>query len=191
MDNATKRYLAEALTGMASVHDKELPTAAIAIWAQSLDGYSRDDLAKAFNRHARRSKFMPKPSDIIAIIEGRDDESTQGVLAAAEHAFYVAIRAIGSVGRYNTPDFADSATSMAIELMGGWSSFCDMTDREEPFERKRFCELYARALKNGDGPGLLSGSADRRRIVSVASTGRTKQLTDGKSDDTRRHETDD
>jgi hypothetical protein len=168
MNNDAKRYLVEALTGAAAIYDKELPAGAIAMWGQALTGTTKEQLQKAFNQHARRSRWMPKPADIIAIIEGRDEESVKSLEARAEMGFCLAVKAISSVGRYNTPDFDDPGVSRAIELMGGWPSFCDMTDRAEPFERKRFCELYSRAIANGDGPGQLSGISDRRRVVQIA-----------------------
>jgi len=167
MNKETKLYLADALTGMAAVHDKELPAAAIGIWSMALEEYSLDDLRKAFNQHARTSKWMPKPSDIIDIIEGKDETTLLEIEGAAEKGFAAALRSIGAVGRYNTPRFDDPRVSRAIELMGGWQDFCDMTDREEPFERKRFIALYRRAWQTGDGPGKLSGSLDRREEIAV------------------------
>ncbi len=168
MNTTTHQYIGQTVTGLAAIHGAELPEVAAALWLRFLDGYTIPQLKIAFERHGRRSRWMPKPAEIIAILEGTDEDSQERLKADGERAWLAAVRAVGAVGMYNSPSFDDPATTQAIALMGGWPWFCQMDDRQEPFERNRFIALYIKARLRHDEPSELFGIADRQERVPVS-----------------------
>jgi len=61
--------------------------------------------------------WMPKIADIVRMIDG----STQ---SAAATAWAKVMRAVGSVGQYQSLAFDDPVIHLAIDETGGWISLC-------------------------------------------------------------------
>ena len=108
------------LVGCAEVFGKELSENAIMIYWESLKSMEVEVVVNAFNRHIvnpDNGQFMPKPADIIRLCQGSNVDS-------AMRAWSEVVKAMGSVGRYESVVFGDEATMNTIQDMGGWIMLC-------------------------------------------------------------------
>jgi len=73
MNTEDKSKFAEIVTAMSEVYGKPISKAGLMLWWSVLEQYSFSEVSQAFASHARdteRGRWMPRPADIIAHIEG-------------------------------------------------------------------------------------------------------------------------
>lgn len=119
-------------------YGQEVGRFAATVWWQACQGFSFDQVAKAFTRHATdadRGQFPPKPADIIRQLSGTTADKA---MLAWGKAFDAASR----VGAYTDVVFDDPAIHAAIEDMGGWPKFCRTETAELSYLQHRFAESY-------------------------------------------------
>ncbi len=128
-----------------------------AIWMAILSRYSRDQIVGAFQKHLSTSVYMPKPADIVTIIDGDPTDR-------ASVAWMKVINAIREVGDYSSICFDDPVIHAVISNMGGWVKLCHIREQEVPFVEKAFVQHY-KAFKASDSarsmndvPRYLSGT---------------------------------
>jgi hypothetical protein len=154
-----KIRFAKALSALAEYYGKELSDGVIALYWQGLSQYGIADLEAAIGRHLQNpdtGQWMPKIADIVRMIDG----TTQG---AAAMAWAKTMRAVGSVGQYQSLAFDDALIHLVIDDLGGWPGICQVEEAELPFLQKRFETIYrAYKMRGSDVP------PHRRYLVGVS-----------------------
>lgn len=154
--NDRPRFVA-LLTGAHSFYRQDLTDFAVGVWYRAMEPYAIEAIERAFDAHARDPRagsFMPKPADLIRLLDGSHDDRA----AIAWSKVYGAICAHGS---YATVVFDDGAIHAAIVDLGGWVEVCAVTMEELPFLQRRFCAAYTAHAKAGTAyPPKLLGYLD-------------------------------
>lgn len=110
---------------------------AVKLYFKVLSDYSLDEVSQAIMEHIKQSPYMPKPADIIRIIEGTAEDR-------ASEAWYHVLKTIQQYGHYESVQFDNPAIHYAIERMGGWQKLCQLTEEELPFRERDFIKHYIR-----------------------------------------------
>ena len=110
---------------------------AVKLYFKVLSDYSLDEVSQAIMEHIKQSPYMPKPADIIRIIEGTAEDR-------ASEAWYHVLKAIQQYGHYESVQFDNPAIHYAIERMGGWQKLCQLTEEELPYRERDFIKHYVR-----------------------------------------------
>lgn len=159
MNRADYSRFANLLKAWAEIHGKPLSAGAIALWWQALERYDIDQVEHAFAqlvRDADRGQFMPKPADVIRILDG-----TSGDRAAV--AWGKVLDAARRVGAYSDVVFDDAPIHAAVEDLGGWPAIC-RTDMEQlSYAQHRFAQAYRAYTGRPEGfeyPAVLTGDAN-------------------------------
>lgn len=138
----SKLRFAKALSALAEYYGKELSEGVISLYWQGLQQFSIEDIEVAIGRHLQNpdtGQWMPKIADIVRMLEG----TTQ---SAAAMAWAKVMRAVGSVGQYQSIAFDDAVIHLTIDDLGGWPGICQTSEEETPFLQNRFEKNY-RAYK--------------------------------------------
>ena len=195
MTDEDKRDFWTLVKGVHSFYSQDVSEFAAQIWWNAMRGYSIEQVRKAFNAHAADPKsgaFMPKPADLIRVLDGTQDDRS----ALAWSKVFGAIQRVGS---YQTVVFDEGAIHAAIEDLGGWPKVCATKMDELPFVEKRFCAAYRAHLKacsqyparlvgivdqtnsaRGHGlqdPVLIGNASAARQVLSVGSCTQAQPMT--------------
>ncbi len=125
----------------------------------SLEGYEFADIKRAIKQHinnADQGRFMPKPADLVKIIDGSGQ-------AKAQLAWSKVAKAIARIGHYKTVVFDDPLIHRVIDDMDGWCRLCMVTDKELPFKAREFEQRYTSYLLKPpmEYPKQLSGYTEQ------------------------------
>lgn len=104
----------------------------------SVKRFGFEAVKDAFSTHIQNpdnGQWMPKPADIIRVIEGGSKDNSFMAWSTVE-------RAIGSVGSYETVVFDDPITHIVINDMGGWINLCKSQQDELKFRGNEFKIRY-------------------------------------------------
>lgn len=155
-----KICFAKVMAGLAEYYARELSEGVLMLYWRGLKKYSIAELEAAIDRHMENpdtGQFMPKVSDINRAVSGTTQSS-------AAIAWAKTMRAVGSVGQYQSIVFDDALIHLTIDDLGGWPGICKTAERELPFLQKRFETLYrAYKLRGDDVPrhrGHLCGLSE-------------------------------
>jgi len=110
---------------------------AVKLYFKVLSDYSLDEVSQAIMEHIKQSPYMPKPADVIRILDGTVEDR-------ASEAWYHVLKAIQQYGHYESVQFDNPAIHYAIERMGGWQKLCQLTEEELPFRERDFIKHYIR-----------------------------------------------
>lgn len=128
----------ELLAGVHEFYGKQMSSFSTDVWIQAMQGYDLAAIRDALGRHAMNpdsGQFMPKPADVVRMIDG-------GTADSALVAWSKFDKAVRSVGPYMSVAFDDPIIHRIIEDMGGWTSFDRKTEDEWPFIRNEFTTRY-------------------------------------------------
>lgn len=138
MEKKDAGRLAETLAVMGENYQIKITEAFAVLWFDLLSEYEIDDVVTAVMRHMKNpdgGQFMPKPADIIRLIDGSAG-------TRATEAWNRAMSAMCTHGTNATVAFDDPGIHYAITEMGGWVEFGYWDNSETPFKQKRFEDLY-------------------------------------------------
>jgi hypothetical protein len=145
------------LRGLCEVYDKELTPFFSSAYFAALEDLDIDEIGKAAIGYMRMPekdcRFMPKPGDLRAMVEGRNDD-------AATLAWAKICKAMRQQGSYQSVAFDDPIIHRVLTDMGGWAWFGASLEKELPFIERRFCDAYKtyrRTEKSFDYPPYLPG----------------------------------
>ncbi len=127
---------------LGELYNKNVSTTLNEIYWNILKDFDFQEIKRAFRYHMTNpdgGQFMPKPSDIIRIIQGSAEEKA---LAAWTHVE----KAIRSIGCYDSVSFDDPQIHAVIEDMGGWIHLCGSKLTEMPYRANEFKKRYQRHL---------------------------------------------
>lgn len=138
MKNSPATRFAKALATLSEYYRTTLSEGVISLYWQGLRQYEIDQIEAAIGRHLQNpdtGQWMPKIADIVRMIEG----TTQG---AAAIAWGKVLRAIGSVGTYQSVCFDDPCIHLALGDIGGWVEAGKCPLDEQSFLQNRFEKAY-------------------------------------------------
>lgn len=137
---------AACLLAASELYGKPVGEAVVAVWWDALARFDIGAVESAFRRHFANpdtGQFMPKPADIVRLIEGT-------TVDVAQVAWSKVDRAIRTVGPYASVTFDDPIVMRVLQDMGGWIALAQRTEDEWPFVanefRTRFAGYRSRAL---------------------------------------------
>jgi hypothetical protein len=126
-------------------YQKDLTESVLSIWWNALRAYELLGVRDALGRHvvdADRGQFLPKPADVVRLIDG-------GTADAALVAWQKVDAAVKLVGSYQSVVFDDPVTQRCVHDLGGWPYLGSRSEKEWPFVRTHFCNLYRAYLMRG------------------------------------------
>lgn len=158
-----KRFF-QALTVLADYYGKALSEGSMLLYRQGLQGYEIEQIEKAIGIHVQNpdsGQWMPKIADIVRMIEGTTQD-------AAAMAWAKVMRAVGSVGQYQSLAFDDPIIHLVIGDLGSWPGLCQTTEDELPFLAKRFENSYRAYKRRCDDipahPRYLVGVSEMQNV---------------------------
>ena len=140
----------ETMAGLFFTFDKEIQPAVIKIYWGALQDFSDEQVFSAIDQSVKTCKFMPKPSELIELIEGTPSE--KGIEQWGKVMLF-----LKKEGSYGDPNRLGEDTFNVIQKMGGWKSICACDYRELDFKKKHFLDLYVsndNAVKRLSGPDM-------------------------------------
>lgn len=149
----------DMLQAIADLYGKRLTEFSIGIYWNALRHVDLAVVREAMNRHVRNpdnGQFMPKPADLIRMMEG----STQD---KALQAWVKVDKALRTVGPHQSVVFDDPLIHRVISEMGGWISLGPRTDEQWPFVAREFEQRYRTFASRGEKPEyppVLIGQAE-------------------------------
>ena len=141
----------ELFSGVAELYGQSPSPAVFEIWFMSLSRFEIQDITRAFSVHIQdpdTGRFMPKPADVIRIIDGSGKDSAFLAWTKIE-------KSIRMVGKYQSVVFDDPIIHRVIQDMGGWIRFCGTDEDELPFTANEFRRRYQAYKSSGATPDYL------------------------------------
>lgn len=148
------------------------------VWTEAMKPYDFKAVADAMNRHLMNpdsGQFMPKPADIVKMLQGSTQDSALVAWTAVD-------RKVHHIGPYATVDFDDPLVAHVLRDMGGWVELCNKTEDDWPFVRNEFVNRYRGYKVRGDAPPLtprLVGIAEHHNVVEGYLQPQGEYLEDG------------
>lgn len=138
---------------------------------------------RAFKQHMcepKKKNFMPKPSDILYILEGDSQNRAMAAWTKVE-------KAIGRAGQYNSVVFDDAVIHAVIDDMGGWIRLCNTKILDLPFRAQDFERRYMNYLNRlpEKHPAYLPGifesnnanyKIDKSRLIFIGNIQRANKV---------------
>ena len=167
--------LAKLVYALGELYSSAISEIVLQLWFAALEKYDIGDISVAATRWVQNTEggqFMPKPADIIRLIDGSAG-------TRATEAWNRAMSAMCTHGTNATVAFDDPGIHYAITEMGGWIEFGYWDNSETPFKQKRFEDLYRAysAAPRGDAYVALEGRAN----ATNRAAGFEKGIRDGKT----------
>jgi hypothetical protein len=126
------------LAGVFALYSKDLSDIVLSVWWEAMRPYDFAAVKDALNRHAvnpDNGQFLPKPADVVRLIDGGTQDSALQAWAKVD-------RAVRQVGTFASVVFDDPLIHRAVRDMGGWVALGTKTEDEWPFVRNHFVTLY-------------------------------------------------
>jgi len=123
------KRLAEFMTLMADIHEKEISKAKIEYYFHVLEPFTDEECEKAFKKIGL--KWFPKPQDFIDVLKGTTED--KGIQA------WQKVMDTLSRGGKSADDYS---TDKAVIALGGWDYMAQQTYDELKWTEKRFLEHF-------------------------------------------------
>lgn len=146
----------EGLAGIYGFYDKEINTFVLDIWWGALKHFDLPSIIQAFNRHVvntESGKWLPKPADIIRMLQGSSQDSAMTAWAKVD-------KALRHKGTYVDVVFDDPLIHRVLHDMGGWIALGQKNEDEWPFVAKEFENRYRGFRERSEipeYPSILTG----------------------------------
>lgn len=169
MTNHDKPQFANMLRMMGELYNKKLSRDLLALYWHALANFDLSVVRLALNQHVRNpdiGQFMPKPADLIRLIEGCPDDH-------ALRAWSKVADAIKHIGQYSSVVFDDALIHVVVNEMGGWINLCQTREEVLVFRAKEFAKRYASyaVKKPTHYPNRLIGSLEHcNQVQGYANT---------------------
>lgn len=127
------------LNGLASMYNQKEPSDFVKeVWTQALMSYDIEAIRQAFSAHVTNpdnGQFMPKPADIVRILDGSTKDRALG-------AWSKVAEAVRRVGSWESVVFDDPIIHAVVYDMGGWIVLSMKDDKEWDFAANEFVNRY-------------------------------------------------
>jgi hypothetical protein len=149
-------------TLLADVHAfyrQDISAFSLNVWWEAMKPYDLVAVSHALNAHARNpdtGQFMPKPADVVKMLEGTTQDSAMQAWAKVD-------KALRMIGTHQSVVFDDPLIHAVLGDMGGWIYLGQKTEDEWPFVAKEFVTRYRGFKMRGEIPEfkrVLTGIAD-------------------------------
>lgn len=147
----------KSMSGLAEVMGIELSEAKLAIYEDCLSKFSDQQILRAISEAARTLRFFPKPVELVELIEGKSEDR-------AVEAWGVVLKAIKTIGKYQSIMFEDGKIAHVVEMMGGWIELCSMRADETSIKSAQFQKMY-RACSGEYDQKQLAGICEHQRAL--------------------------
>jgi len=140
------------LTAVGDLYGRAPSEMAITIWWGALQHYDLAAIRQGFDRHVRNpdtGQFMPKPADIVKMLQGSTQDSAMVAWSNVD-------RAVRQVGTYSSVVFDDALIHRVIHDMGGWVALGIKTEDEWPFVAREFENRYRGYRSRNERPDYPS-----------------------------------
>ncbi|KVG77203.1 DUF6475 domain-containing protein [Burkholderia ubonensis] len=138
MIDSNRGAFAELISGVYAFYGREASDFALSVWWAAMQPFDLAAVHDAMNRHCVNpdsGQFLPKPADIVKMVQGSTQDSALVAWAKVD-------RAIRSCGTYNSVVFDDALIHRVIVEMGGWVLVGGKGEEEWPFVRNEFVNRY-------------------------------------------------
>lgn len=138
MEIVDKKRFVELLTGLAQMFVTDMTLTDIENYWLFLRPYPLAEFERAVVNYCRSPeghRFMPKPGELIAALEGNARQQ-------AQQAWTKVMNAIRRLGGDKTVVFDDPLIHAVVYDMGGWVRLCEMHIQDEPFKLREFESRY-------------------------------------------------
>ena len=136
----TRSDLIKALLVTAELYQKPFSDAAARLLVEDLAGFRIEDTLAALATCRRELRYFPTVSEIVARIPG-------AALSPAHEAQLIAgriLKAITYMGPYKSLEAQHEIGPIGWEIVrmsGGWSSLCEMTDKDIAIQRSQWAKI--------------------------------------------------
>lgn len=124
------------------LYDREMSALLQNVYWKALEPYTDEQCERAFNTVLVKTKFFPKPAEIVQEIEGNIED-------LATNAWLAVQKTVRRVGTYQSVKFDDPVIHSVIESMGGWIELGQIPEKEIKWKQKEFERLYQLISSNG------------------------------------------
>jgi len=151
---------ASFMAEMGEYYQKEIPNALTELYWQDLKAFDKRAIEQAFCIHRtmpQRGDFMPRPSHLIALIQG--DPETRALQAWSK-----VLTAVRRVGVYDSVAFDDALIHAVLSDMGGWVAFCHTQQDTLSYVTHHFIKCYSAYARQAPlhYPAYLSGLIEQQ-----------------------------
>lgn len=149
----------DGLAGVYGFYDKEINQFSLDIWWNALKQFDLAAIVEAFNRHVintESGKWLPKPADIIRMLQGSTQDSALVAWAKVD-------KAVRHKGTYVDVVFDDPLIHRVLHDMGGWIALGQKNEDEWPFVAREFENRYRGFRERSEipeYPAALTGIAN-------------------------------
>ncbi|MEW9581384.1 DUF6475 domain-containing protein [Paraburkholderia sp. DGU8] len=143
--------LVELVSGVYAFYRQDFSKFAASVWVNAVQPFDFEAVADALNRHCVNpdsGQFVPKPADIVKMLQGSTQDSALGAWARVD-------RAVRSCGTYESVVFDDALIHRVITEMGGWVLIGAKGEDEWPYVRNEFVNRYRGYKMRGETPDYL------------------------------------
>ncbi len=179
-----EKLFKQNMGALGEIHGKEISNLLMALYWKVLEPFPDAECDRAFKDMIFNSKFFPKPADFLESLRGKKEDQAALAWVRVE-------KAIRRIGPYQSIRFADDPAIMsAIQCMGGWPEFGNISEKELPWKAREFQKLYV-IMKGGENhPSYLPGITERdnsahgfgdlkTEIIEIGNQGERKRLESG------------
>lgn len=160
-----KRDFLNIMNRSAIIYEREFSQAFVDAYWLLLKQYDLNEFTKAMNIICRTSKFWPRPAEIIETIKKITGEGGS-IEAVAEQQWRVVVDAIRQNGINRQPKFDDPITNYLIQRQFSWPYLCEMQQKNENWEQKRFCQAYEFAAECGHHTLFIEAENQYKRLLA-------------------------
>lgn len=149
----------QMLVAVADLYGKSISEFALGLYFKALKDFELPVIQQALERYIKNpdsGQFMPKPADLIRMLQGSSIDSSMAAWAKVD-------KAVRQVGSYASVVFDDALIHRVIVDMGGWVSLGTKTEDEWPFVQRDFQNLYKGYAHRSEQPEydpVLIGMSD-------------------------------
>lgn len=148
MGPTDRNRFASCLLAASELYGKPVGEAVAGVWWDTLARFDIAAVESAFRRHFANpdsGQFMPKPADIVRMVEGTTVDASQVAWSKVD-------KAVRSIGPYSSVAFDDPIVHRVLTDMGGWIALGTRTDDEWPFIANEFRTRYQGYRSRGETP---------------------------------------
>jgi hypothetical protein len=138
MQEPDRGAFAALITDVHAFYRQDVSPFAISVWWTAMRPYDLAAVKDALGRHVVNpdsGQFMPKPADVIRMLQGSTADS-------ALIAWSKVDRAMRMVGPYPSVVFDDPLIHRVLDDMGGWTQYTMVADTEWAFVQREFQTRY-------------------------------------------------
>jgi hypothetical protein len=133
----------EILSIMAQYYNVEKSKAVLNLYWETLNNLTIEQFKIRANELVKTNKFFPAISEFLEI-ENKDEKGIK--------AWQKVLYAFKVIGCYKSVQFDDPVIHSAIEMLGGWRRFNEMTIEERKWAEKDFYKYYSALSNKSDHP---------------------------------------